>query len=289
MYYKCHKINLNRGGSYIDSPDCIKNKKVAINSINRKYNKCFQYVVTVALILEEIKKDLQRIIKIKPFINKYNWEAINVSPEKYDWKKFEKNKVTIALNILNVKKKLYPAYVSKHNSNREEQVTFLMIPKGEGWHYLAVKKYADFYCLNCLHFFRTENKLEKHKKVCENKDFCNVSIMPSENIKISEFNQYQKYDKAPFIIYPDLECLTEKIDGCKNNPEHSFTTKAEEDVPSGFSMSTISSFKSIENKHDVYRGKDCMKKFCESLREHAMKIINFLKNEVINKRAAGII
>ena len=39
-------------------------------------------------------------------------------------------------------------------------------------------------------------------------------------------------------------------------------------------MSTISSFKNIENKHDVYRGKNCMKMFCESLREHAVKIIN---------------
>ena len=52
--------------------------------------------------------------------------------------------------------------------------------------------------------------------------------------------------------------------------------------PLGFSMSTISSFKSIENKHDLYIGKDCMKKFCESLIEHAMKIINFIekKNQV---------
>ena len=45
-------------------------------------------------------------------------------------------------------------------------------------------------------------------------------------------------------------------------------------------MFTISSFKSIENKHDVYRGKDCMKKFCESLREHAMKIINFKRKKM---------
>ena len=68
------------------------------------------------------------------------------------------------------------------------------------------------------------------------------------------------------------------------------TTKTIEHILSDFSMSTISSFKSIENKHDIYRGKDCMKKFCESLREHAMKIINFKKkeNEVINKRAAEI-
>ena len=67
----------------------------------------------------------------------------------------------------------------------------------------------------------------------------------------------------------------EKIDGCKNNPENSSTTKVGEHISSGFSMSTTSSFKSIESKHDVYRGKDCMKNFCESLREHAMKIINF--------------
>ena len=101
-----------------------------------------------------------------------------------------------------------------------------------------------------------------------------------------EFNKYQKSDKAPFIIYADLECIIEKIDGCKNNPENSSTTKVSKHIPSGFSMSTISSFRSIENKHDVYRGKDCMKKFCESLKEHAMKMINFLKNEVFNKRAA---
>ena len=35
-----------------------------------------------------------------------------------------------------------------------------------------------------------------------------------------KFNQYQKSDKAPFIIYADLECIIEKTDGCKNNPEN---------------------------------------------------------------------
>ena len=55
-------------------------------------------------------------------------------------------------------------------------------------------------------------------------------------------------------------------------------------------MYTTSLLKSIENKHDVYRGKDCMIKFCEFLRQHTMKIINLRKKtEVINKRAAGII
>ena len=52
-------------------------------------------------------------------------------------------------------------------------------------------------------------------------------------------------------------------DGSKNIPENSSTTKVSKHIPSGFSMSTIFSFGSTENKHDVYRGKDCMKNFCE--------------------------
>ena len=49
LYYKCHKINSNRSGSYKDSPDWIKNKKATINPINKKDSKCFQYVVAVEL------------------------------------------------------------------------------------------------------------------------------------------------------------------------------------------------------------------------------------------------
>ena len=63
---------------------------------------------------------------------------------------------------------------------------------------------------------KTKNKL--HKRVCEKKDFCNI-IMPFKNTKILEFNQYQKSDKAPFIIFADLDCIIEKISGRKNNPE----------------------------------------------------------------------
>ena len=91
--------------------------------------------------------------------------------------------------------------------------------------------------------------------------------MPSEDTKILQFNQYLKSNKAPFIIYADLECLIEKIDGCKNNPKNSSATKVDEHIPSSFSISTIWLFESTENKHDVYGCKDYTKKFRESLRE----------------------
>ena len=94
--------------------------------------------------------------------------------------------------------------------------------------------------------------------------------MSSKDTKILEFNQYRK---PRFVIYADLECLIYKFDGCKNNPDNLSTTEVGKHIPSGFSMSTISLFKKIENKYNVYRGKDCMKKFCKSLQEHAMKLL----------------
>ena len=112
LYYECHEINPNHGESYIDSPEWIKNKET-VNPIIRK-DICFQYAVTVVLNHEEIKKDPQRIVKIKPFINKYNWKGINVLSEKDDWKKSEKIIV----------KTTYPAYISKHNSNCESKLLF---------------------------------------------------------------------------------------------------------------------------------------------------------------------
>ena len=69
LYHKCHKINLNCGESYIDSPDSIKSKKATTNDINKKDNKYFQYALTVALNHEETGKSPQGIAKIKPFIN----------------------------------------------------------------------------------------------------------------------------------------------------------------------------------------------------------------------------
>ena len=103
--------------------------------------------------------------------------------------------------------------------------------------------------------------------------------MPSDETKMLEFHQYQNSDKAPYIIYANLESVIEMTDGWKNNPENSSTANVSEHIPSDFSMPTISSFRGIENKHNVYRGKDCMKTFCEFLRQHAMKIINFKKKE----------
>ena len=175
-------------------------------------------------------------------------------------------------------KKIQVAYKSKHNLTREKQVILLMISNGENWHYLVDKNLPgllkeitsnhkeDFYCLNCFHPYRTKNKLEEHKKICENHNHCNVE-MPNEDNKIIKYNQGKKSIKLPFIIYADLECLLEKISTCYNNPEESSTTEINKHTPSGYSLFTHCSFDKTKNKLGYYRDKECMKKFCKNLRE----------------------
>ena len=138
----------------------------------------------------------------------------------------------------------------------------------------------DFYSLNRFQSYTTENKLKKHKKVCENHDYFYVE-MPEEYNKTSKYNKGEKSMKSPFIIYVDLECLLEKTNTCHNNPEKSSTTKINKHTLSGYSLFTHCSFDTTKNELDYYRGKNCMKNFCLDLREHATKIINSEKKEMI--------
>ena len=296
LYYDFNKTSINRGGSYIDSPKWLKDKKSTINPKNND-DKCFQYAVTLALNLDKIKKDPQRVSKIKAFIEKYNWEDIDFPSTSKDWKKFERNN-EVALNILYVPyntKKINIAYKSKNNLTQEKQIILLMISDGQKWHYLIVKNLSrllrgitsnhkeDFYCLNCFHSYRTKNKLEAHKKICENHDYCHVE-MPTKNNNIIKHNHGEKSMKLSFVIYADLECLLEKMSTCINNPNESSTTKIDKHTPSGYSIFTHCSFDKSKNKLNYYRGKDCMKKFSKDLREHVSKIISYEKKKMIPLR-----
>ena len=132
LYYDFNKMSLNRGGSYIDSPKWLKDKKSTINPKNND-NKCFQYAVTLALNLDRILKNPQRISKIKPVIDQYSWKDIEFPSASKDWRKCELNN-KVALNILYIPhntKKIQLAYKSKHNLTCNKQVISLMITNSE--------------------------------------------------------------------------------------------------------------------------------------------------------------
>ena len=100
-------------------------------------------------------------------------------------------------------KKIEIAYKSKYNLTREKQVILLMISNGENWHYLVVKSLSglltgitsnhkeDFYFLNCFHSCGPKKKLEAHKKICENRDYCCIE-MPTKDNNAIKYNQGEK-------------------------------------------------------------------------------------------------
>ena len=125
---------------------------------------------------------------------------------------------------------------------------------------ITSKHDGDFYCLNCLHSYRTESKLKQHENVCKDHDYSCLE-MPNENNKILKNNHGKKSMKVPFTIYADLESLLENMSTCQNNSKNSSTTKINTHTVSGYSLFTHCSFDATKNKLDYYRDQDCMKRF----------------------------
>ena len=196
MTVHINKTNLKRGKSYIKSPEWILNKRATINPKNKDY-KCFQYSITVALNHQNIENHPEKKSNIKPFNDKYNWKGIDFPAEIKDWKNFEENNKEVALNILYTPtntKTINLAYKSIYNCRRKNQVVLLMITDAKQsdeinkWHYIALKSVptdngfnrpirslsrllkgitgnnnGDFFCLGCLHSFRTDTSLKNTK------------------------------------------------------------------------------------------------------------------------------
>ena len=167
------------------------------------------------------------------------------------------------------------AYVSKYSNNRENELILLLTTDGKKWYYLALKRLStiprrmtskndgDFYCLNCLHLYRTEK--------------------PNDNNKILKCNHGEKSMKGPYIIYADLESLLEKMSTCHNSSEKSSKNKIRKRTPFGYSLFTQCSFDATKNKMVCCRSKDCMKMFCRDLKERTAEIIKHeKKNDTTN-------
>ena len=151
--------------------------------------------------------------------------------------------------------------------------------------YLATKKLSaslreiklnnngNYYCIYCLYSFKTE-KLKARKNVCKNQDYCYIK-KPQKVKNIVKYNHGENSMKIAFVIYAETESLFEKLHAYLDNPEKLSITIVNKHTAFTYSSFTQFSFDSNKNKHDYYRGKDCVKNFCKYLKEHLMKITIF--------------
>ena len=139
---------------------------------------------------EEIGKNPERISKLKPYVEQYDWSGIKFPTSSNQWIKFKKQNPRVALNVLYVdgEKQIKQAYISKHNSTRGEIADLLIVQEGDKKHYVTIKRLSallrgiassnrgDHYCRNCLNSFRTEKVCKDHVEVCKDHDYCHVKM-----------------------------------------------------------------------------------------------------------------
>ena len=305
---KFNQVDLIRGGTYIKEDKWLANKKATINPKNNKGDDvyCFMYAITVALNHNKIDNHPERILNIIPHIPKYNRNRINFPSQRKDWELFEKDNEDIALNILSIphnKKTIELQYKSKYNRTRKNQAVLLMITDGKKWHYLALKSMPandgymrptqsisrlfnkitsnhndDYYCLNCFHSYRTEDRLKKRELICNNHNYCEI-VMPDDKNKILKYIPKSKSLKMAQAIYVDIECLLVKHDTCSSNLNRSWSKTVSTHIPSGYSINAVNEYK--DNYHTYYRGIDCMNKLSKDLLKIGKKIINEEKKDTI--------
>lgn len=207
-----HNIDLRRGTSHIAAYNWKQNKKATINPQNFNNNECFRYAMIAALHHQDISYHPERITKLEPYVNNYNWNKINFAAGRNDWEIFQRNNKDVALNILYAPsndKRISLIYKSDHNRKRKNQVNLLLITDKNKedtsceWHYLALKGISclfrgrtsnhngGFYCLNCLHSYQADSALKKHERLRNGHKYCEI-VKPSLGKNILKYNSGKK-------------------------------------------------------------------------------------------------
>jgi hypothetical protein len=239
-----------RGNSYIPLPDELTKKKAIIN-LKNKDDQCFKWCVARAL--NQVERDAERITKALKIqaedSEKFNWTNITFPVNLKQIDKFEKQNLTISVNVFGWHEMsdfgyVYPLRISKHKSKNE--IDLLLIEKDVGkQHYCLIKsmsrllssqttkhEHKQYYCRRCLNPFNSEESVAKHNEYCSANEAVKI-CMPEEGSSL-KFNSFFKLMKVPFVVYADFESFTQKLDTTQPNPESSYTKQYQKHSPSGF-------------------------------------------------------
>ena len=229
-----------RGGSYIDLPKYIKDKKAVINVKNIDSN-CLRWSLRSALFSTSNHSDRPSSYPVEDGLN---FDGILAPTPISQIKKVERQN-NLAINVFGVEKGVrdkkvvynpFPLQLSKQ-PDEIPRINLLLIDKeedkdnqgnqgnqGTRMHYAWIKdlnrllydqnlhKSRTYFCERCLHGYSREDLLEQHKPECRGHGKRAIGIqMPTKEKSILKFVDYQKQLKVPYIIYADFESIINKI------------------------------------------------------------------------------
>ena len=161
MDHKLLRVRLKRSRSYIKSPKWLLHKRATINPKNGVDDECLRWSIIFALNYNEItKKELENIFR------KIKHEDKNFLSHQIDWKNFEQNNESIALNVLFASQnseEITLVYKSEHNFKCKNNVLLLMINDNGKYYYFTVKSKLELY---------SSEWLRSKKESISNEDNC---------------------------------------------------------------------------------------------------------------------
>ena len=272
-YLNVVKYEPIKGSSYIELPSELQHNKKGLINLKNKDNECFRWCHIRYINPQE--KDPQRIKKIdKEYISKLDYSKINFPVELNQYNKIEKQN-EININVFGYENKQpYPIYISKEKY--EKHLELLLITKDDNKHYVLIKDFNRFmfnqtkhehrkhFCMFCLQCFSSEEVLNNHKENCIQINGQQAIKMPDKNKNILKFNNFNKQQPVPFVIYADFEAITEKISGCRPNNNKSFTEAYQKHTDCGFGYKVVCCY---DDKYTqplkIYRGEKAVYTFLE--------------------------
>ena len=188
----------------------------------------------------------------------------------------------ISINVLSVDLENKDIYICRKGIRRDREIDLLLILEDDKLHYTVVKRlsslltsrntkqFKQHFCNNCLQGFTLESSRDEHQVYCEDNEAVSVE-MPGKGFKI-EFCDGQNQFKVPFIMYADFELILEPIQGPNPAPTGSYTSEVTKHSPSGWRVYSKFAYGEVKDPIKPYRGKDCLEKFCDYIRQEAHRL-----------------
>ena len=266
-----------KGSSYIQLPSELRNSAKGLINMKNEDNECFRWCHIRHLNPQE--KYPQRIKKAdKPYIEKLDYSNIDFPVSVKHYNKIEKQN-SININVFGYEnKEPYPIYVSKEKY--EDHMELLLVTKDENKHYVLIKDFNKFmynqtkhehrkhFCMHCLQCFSSDRVLNNHKDNCIQVNGTQAIKMPTKDNNILKFNNFHKQQPVPFVIYADFEAITEKIHGCQQEGNKSYTEPYQRHKDCGYGYKVVCCYDDKYTKAiQIYRGEKAVYKFMENMLE----------------------
>ncbi|XP_070161381.1 LOW QUALITY PROTEIN: uncharacterized protein [Polyergus mexicanus] len=217
-----NKYNPMRAGCHIKLPREITMKRAVIN-VQSKDNACFAWAVVAAL--HPAEDHVYRESSYPHYTTVLNLQDIEFPITLSQIKKFElHNNISINVYCIEKENNIVPIRLSEQKKDRHVNLLYMQDSQDVG-HFAWIKnlsrlvssqlscsKRRQYICDRCLHYFRSDDKLQSHIVDCREMNECAIRL-PSDKDKWLAFNNYNRKERLPFVVYADLECVLRKTDG----------------------------------------------------------------------------